>query len=121
MLVISTKKAVLIILSVSFCLSLLANGWMIYLIWQTTNAFQTQQTNNDVLSFTDMFVEKILMANKEIDFDTRLELETTVRSLNDSAIFEQWQAFTKAETKEDASNRAKQLLNLLVKKIRAQK
>jgi len=44
-------------------------------------------------------------------------LETTVRSLNDSAIFEQWQAFVKAQTKEDASQQAKQLLNLLVKKI----
>jgi hypothetical protein len=121
MLVISTKKAILILLVVLLCISVVANGWMIYLIYQSVNTFQSQKNNNSVLSFTSMFVEKVLMADKEIDFDTRLELETTVRSLNNQQIFDQWQAFTKAETKEDASQQAKQLLNLLVRNIKSQK
>ncbi len=121
MITISTKKAILILLIVSLCVSLAVNGWMIYLVYQTVNVFQAQQVNNGVLSFTNMFIKKVLMADKEIDFDTRLTLETTVRSLNDQQIFDQWQAFTKAQTKEDASAQAKQLLNLLVKKIGVKK
>lgn len=64
-----------------------------------------------------MFVEDILMADTEISFDTRLTLETAVRGLNDQQVFDQWQKFTKTTTKEEASNEAKNLLDLLVKKI----
>ena len=116
-----SKKAISLFFILLLCLSLALNCWLIYLIYKTVNVFQAQQVNNSVLAFTDMFIEKVLMADKEIDFDTRLELETTVRNLNDSVIFDQWQAFTKALTKEDASQQAKLLLNLLVKKIKAQK
>jgi len=111
------KRAIQILFIFLLFLSLAANGWLAYLLYQTLAVSQTQQMNNNVLSFANMFVEKVLMADKEIDFDTRLELETTVRSLNNTAIFDQWQAFVKAETKEDASQQAKQLLNLLVKRI----
>ena len=113
------KKTILLFFILILCLSLVANGWLAYLLYQAVSISKAQQLNNNVLSFADMFVERVLMADKEIDFDTRLELETTVRSLNDQQIFDQWQAFTKAETKEDASQQAKQLLNLLIKKIKA--
>ena len=114
-----SKKAILLFLILLLCLSLAVNGWLAYLLYQSVNVFQIQQSKNNVLSFTDMFVEKVLLADKEISFDIRLELETTVRNLNDQQIFDQWQAFTKAETKEDASQQAKQLLNLLIKKAKA--
>ena len=114
------KKAISIFFIVLFCLSLAANGWLAYLLYQAASISQVQQLNKNVLFFVNMFVEKVLMADREIDFDTRLELETTVRNLNDQQIFDQWQAFTKAQTKEDASQQAKQLLNLLVKKIKVQ-
>ena len=65
-----------------------------------------------------MFVHDILMANKDIDFDTRLSLETAVRALNDQDIFNQWTRFTKVTEKEDASYEAKVLLDLLIKKIK---
>ena len=116
---ISTQKAILILFVALFCVSLAVNGWLGYLLYQSVNFFQVQQGKNNVLAFTDMFVEKVLLANKEISFDTRLELETTVRSLNDQQISAQWQVFTKAETKEEASQQAKQLLNLLIKKSMA--
>jgi hypothetical protein len=63
-----------------------------------------------------MFTENVLLADKEIDFDSRLSLETSVRTLNDKEIFDQWQVFTKTLTKEDASLQAKKLLRLLVEK-----
>jgi len=39
-----------------------------------------------------------------------------VRGLNDQEIFDQWQIFTKAQTKEEASLEAKKLLHMLVLK-----
>lgn len=112
------KKAILILLIVLFCASLVFNGWLVYQLSIAMKAYQAQQSNARILSFTDMFVEDILLANKEIDFDTRLSLETAVRSLNDQQIFNQWQRFTKSESKEDSSTEAKILLNLLIKKIK---
>ena len=112
-----SKKALLLFFILLLSLSLAVNGWLVYLIYQTVNVFEVQQVDTNVLSFTCMFVKKVLMAEKEIDFDTRLELETTVRGLNDQEIFDQWEKFTKAETKEEISDNAKQLLNLLVRKI----
>jgi hypothetical protein len=64
-----------------------------------------------------MFVEDVLMANTEIDFNTRLSLETAVRALNDQDIFNQWEKFTNSTTQIDSSNQAKILLDLLIKKI----
>jgi hypothetical protein len=63
-----------------------------------------------------MFTEKVLLAERDVDFDTRLSLETAVRALNDQEIFDQWQKFTKSATKEEASAEAKKLLRILVQK-----
>lgn len=114
---ITPKKAILIFLAFLLCLSLGFNAWLAYQVSVIANAYEAQQVNARVLSFTSMFVEDVLMADKEIDFDTRLALETAVRSLDDQQIFNQWQKFTKTTTKEEASNEAKILLDLLVKKI----
>jgi hypothetical protein len=114
------KKIIKIIFTVVLCLSLIGNVAMAYLHIVTVNnlnkIIEVQNTKNKILSFTEIFVQKILMASQDIDFDTRLELETEVRSLNDSEILDQWQKFTKSTTKSEASAEAKTLLNLLVVK-----
>ena len=112
------KKIILIVFIFLFCVSLMLNCWLGYQLFTTLRAYNLQQIDAKVLSFTEMFVEDVLMATKEIDFDTRLSLETAVRSLNDQDILKQWQRFTKAEIKEDSSSEAKILLDLLVKKIK---
>ena len=111
------KKVILILFAVLFCASLAFNGWQAYQLSIVSRAYGVQEMNVKVLNFTKMFVRDILMANTEIGFDTRLTLETSVRSLNDQQIFDQWQKFVKATIKEDASNQAKILLDLLLKKI----
>lgn len=68
------------------------------------------------MEFRNMFTEQVLLTSKEIDFDTRLALETSVRGLNDPEIFAAWQAFTNSETKEQATATAKGLLKLLIEK-----
>lgn len=112
------KKAILIIFIFASCVSLAFNAWLAYQVHTILGINEQQKGNDKVLAFTGMFVEDVLMANQEIDFDTRLSLETSVRALNDQQIFGQWQRFTKAVTKEDSSNEAKILLDLLVKKIK---
>ena len=112
-----TKKTVKTALIVLSCASVLLNIWLGWQLFTAAQAFQSAQMDARMLTFTQMFVEKVLMASTEIDFDTRLALETAVRNLNDQQIFNQWQAFTKSSTKEEASNAAKLLLNMLIKKV----
>jgi|SRR3989339_1424385 len=112
------KKILLATFISLFCVSLAVNAWMGYQLSTALRAYNAQQNDAKVLAFTGMFVEDVLMANKEIDFDTRLALETAVRGLNDEDIFNQWQRFTKSSEKEEVSNEAKLLLDLLIKKIK---
>ncbi len=68
--------------------------------------------------FTAMFIEKVLKAEGEIDFETRLNLESAVRALKDEQVLAAWQAFTSAPTEAAAQNAVKNLLGILVSKIR---
>lgn len=78
---------------------------------------EREQTNKKIASFTNLFIEKVLKAEKDVDFEERLALETAVRDLNDEEILAQWKKFTESETKEDAQKEVKNLLELLAKKI----
>jgi len=111
-----TKKALVIILAAACAISLAVNGYLIFGIVKLNQAYQARQVNERVLVFRNMFTEKVLLATGEVDFDTRLNLETAVRNLDDQEIFNQWQIFIKAQTKEEASAQAKKLLHLLVQK-----
>ncbi len=117
MIEISLKKTILVIFAILFFISVGFNVWLGYQLSLAVNAYERQQIDTKTVEFTKLFIEDVLMANTEISFDTRLVLETSVRSLNDQQIFDQWKRFTDATTKEDASNQAKFLLRLLVKKI----
>lgn len=87
---------------------------------QTQTTLQTQKTNEKVLEFTKLFIEKVLKAQTEIDFETRLKLENAVRNLNDEEILAQWQKFTESKTEAEAQEEVKNLLEMLVNKIRIQ-
>ena len=81
------------------------------------SALETQKTNEEVLNFTKFFIEKVLKAEKEVDFETRLKLENTVRNLGDEEILTQWQKFTESKTEAEAQDQVKNLLEMLVNKI----
>lgn len=76
-----------------------------------------QRISAEILNFTKMFVENVLNANGEVNFETRLKLESAVRNLNDEEILSQWQKFINSQTEEDAQNNVKRLLEMLVNKI----
>lgn len=74
-------------------------------------------TNEKILSFSKMFIEKVLKAEGEIDFETRLKLESSVRELQDEAVFSAWQKFTNSTTEGEAQRAVKDLLSVLIDKV----
>jgi hypothetical protein len=108
------------ILAIIFTFSVLCNVLLSYGFSKSQtdliSARENQQFNLKVLEFRNLFTRAIILSSTEVDFDTRLALETSVRALNDQEIFGQWKKFTAAKTKEDASLQAKQLLELLIEK-----
>ena len=79
---------------------------------------ETRQINNKVLDFSKLFISKVLKSGTEVSFEDRLSLENAVRNLNDEQILTQWQKFVGSKTEEEAQNEVKNLLELLVNKIK---
>ena len=79
---------------------------------------EIQRINEEVLNFTKFFIDKVLKAEGEIDFETRLKLENGVRDLKDEEILAQWQKFVDSKTETEAQQEVKNLLELLVSKIK---
>lgn len=76
-----------------------------------------QEVNGKVLGFTKLFVAEVLKSEEEINFETRLQLENSVRDLGDEEILIQWNKFTESETEIEAQEEVKNLLGMLVNKI----
>jgi len=74
-------------------------------------------SNEKVIDFTSLFIKKVLQADKEVDFETRLSLENAVRNLKDEEIMAQWSNFVGSKTEAEAQNSVKNLLGILVAKI----
>ncbi len=85
---------------------------------QAKALLEIKNTNTKVVEFTKLFVEKVLKAKSEVDFETRLNLENAVRNLKDEEILSQWQKFTESKTEAEAQNEVKNLLEKLVNKIK---
>ena len=75
------------------------------------------ELNQKVLDFASLFIKKVLQAETEVDFETRLSLENAVRDLKDEEIMSEWQNFTASKTELEAQNSVKKLLGTLVEKI----
>lgn len=111
-----TKKALLIIFIFLFCISVAFNAYLAFEVAKFTEQYTEREQDDKFLVFRDMFVKNVFLNSSEIDFDTRLEMENAVRSLDDQEILFQWQRFTKSTTPEEASLQAKKLLQLLIKR-----
>ncbi|MBU2539599.1 hypothetical protein KJ786_00335 [Patescibacteria group bacterium] len=86
----------------------------------TKVALKIQRTNEKVLEFAKLFIEKVLKAETEVDFETRLKLENAVKNLGDEEILGRWNKFIESKTESDAQENVKNLLELLVDKIKIQ-
>jgi len=110
---------------VSIILILLAGN--IFLIFQyvdiqqqlkvAQNDLLSKTTSGNIIAFTQLFVSKVLKAEGEIDFETRLQLENAVRGLGDQEILTQWQKFIESENELGAQQEVKNLLEVLMNKV----
>ena len=78
---------------------------------------EAQRINERMLAFTQLFIEKVLKSEGEIDFETRLQLENAVRDIGDEEILAQWQRFTESTNEKEAQQEVKNLLSLLLRKV----
>ena len=81
------------------------------------NKTSSQKVNANILNFTQLFMDKVLGGSKEVSFNDRLQLENSVRNLNDKEIFDSWQVFTKAKDSAEVQKDFYGLFQLLLKKI----
>ena len=87
---------------------------------ETRIELQTKEFNEKILNFTSLFITKVLKAEGEVDFETRLNLENAVRNLGNEEILSRWQKFIGSETEVEAQTEVKNLLEMLVSKIKVQ-
>ena len=81
-------------------------------------AVASSQHYNDLdINFLKLFIKQVIKSNKEVDFDTRLKLENSIRDLKDPELLAQWQKFVGSQNEVDAQTNVKDLLEMLVNKI----
>ena len=78
---------------------------------------KVQKINDRVVSFLDLFIQKVLKLDKEVPFEDRLRLENAIRDINDPEILVKWEQFTSASTETQIQASVKNLLEALVNKI----
>jgi hypothetical protein len=73
--------------------------------------------NEKIINFLKLFITKVLKAEGEVDFETRLKLENAVREIQDKEILDQWTKFTESKTEDEAQKNVKDLLEILINKL----
>ncbi len=87
-------------------------------LYQAEKNLEGRKFNERILNFLKLFIEKVLKADKEIDFEARLALENAVRNLDDKEVLAQWQKFIESRDEIKAQQEVKNLLELLAEKIK---
>ena len=76
-----------------------------------------RQTDQRIIHFANLVINKVLNAQGEVSFDDRLSLENAVRDTKDTELLAQWNNFTAAKDEASAQHEMKKLLSLLVAKM----
>jgi hypothetical protein len=117
------KKEIFFILILVVLLVITNVFWYLYysklkIAIQNQKTVNPPQFNEKVLDFLSLFIKKVLKAENEVDFETRLKLENYVRQIGDKDILDQWNKFINSQTETEAQKNVKDLLELLAKKIK---
>lgn len=83
---------------------------------QANQQIVTQQINQKIIIFANLFIDKILLGEGTVSFDDRLKLENAVRDINDPEMFSKWQDFTSSKGDKDAQKSVGNLLKVLFSK-----
>ena len=78
---------------------------------------KAKKTNEKVVNFLNLFIQKVLKTDQPVSFEDRLQLENSVRDINDSEILSKWEQFTGGTNEFQIQQGVKDLLEALVKKI----
>jgi len=115
------KKLILTLVFVFLLFGVISFGARCYFLDAEVKALNQQLENRNgkakIVSFLNLFIEKVLQTSEDISFEDRLKLENAVRDINDPEILSLWEAFTKAETAEQVQVLCKNLLEALAKKL----
>lgn len=116
------KKKLLLICV--FCFLIVCNIYLIARIFMISKELKvanesiyTQQSDQKILFFAKLFVNKVLREDDEIDFEDRLKLENAVRDINDQEIFNKWQSFIVSKNSQEAQQIVADLFSILFDKI----
>ncbi len=115
------KKNILLIV----CLVLLAGSGILLVRCSQLNRqlravsgqIEASKNQSKILDFFQLFVDKVLRSESEIDFETRLKLENAVRDTGDEEVINAWQRFVESKDEQVAQQEVKKLLSLLVQKV----
>jgi predicted MPP superfamily phosphohydrolase len=117
----TNKRVLLIIVFGALLIGTVFFGLKYYFLSREIHELMSTQakveTNEKVLTFTSLFIKKVLQADKEVDFETRLSLENAVRNLEDPEIMALWRDFVGSKTEKEAQENVKKLLGVLIDKI----
>jgi len=80
------------------------------------NKISAIKQSKNILIFQKIFVEKVLKANGEVDFDTRVELQNAVNAIADEDITAIWNSLLSSKDEEEGQEKVKALLSLLAEK-----
>ncbi len=86
-------------------------------IASTQKVLKKQQTNARVITFLNLFIQKVLKTDKEISFEDRLQLENAIRNINDADLLAKWEKFIAGKSETEIQQDVKDLLEALVNKI----
>jgi hypothetical protein len=118
----NTKPLVIICIFLILLAGNIVLGWLYFNarneLAQAKNAIAARQTNEKIADFAGLVVDKVLKAQGEVSFDDRLKLENAVRDTKDAELLAQWNKFTASQNETDAQNEMKNLISLLVVKMR---
>lgn len=115
------KKRIIEILTVALIVGNAFFAYKYFTSYEELKIIKSAQSNvvlnQKMINFAAMFIKKVLQAEKEVDFETRLSLENAVRDLKDEEVMAEWTNFIKSQTEAEAQNSVKKLLGILIDKI----
>jgi hypothetical protein len=115
------NKRVSLILVIALIITNFLWAWVYFGAWSKLidlrSSEQIATINAKTASFFKMFTDDVLMAEQEVNFDTRLKLENAVRDLKDNQVLAQWDKFINSRTEIEAQQEVKKLLSVLADKI----
>jgi hypothetical protein len=99
-----------------------AAGFFAFQWYQTDKGYNSLSAkyseNKKIDTFISLFVNNMLGVAKDISFDQRLQMENSVRSINNTQIFNKWEAFTTSSNSAAAQINAQALLQMLTNNLK---